>query len=205
MELKYVGAKPIVSSKGVSFDQSHPDRYTFLNAAVELLEAMSTKATGEEKVYLDNLSGKDYNGRQLADLLKKHCADKADVFASREEETNQLINKYRDQVAANDKITADERHAWLGNIKVMRDYYLQYITNENAYECALKALADRLHTLHTDKIIVPLGRNYGLVMSHVVPVLTDHKPPYDVTLSIETQGDQAVGIMDMNRSKPLAV
>ena len=29
MELKYVGAKPAVSARGVTFDQTKPDRYFF--------------------------------------------------------------------------------------------------------------------------------------------------------------------------------
>jgi hypothetical protein len=36
MKLKYVGAMPTVSSKGVGFDEFKPDKYTFLNASVEL-------------------------------------------------------------------------------------------------------------------------------------------------------------------------
>ncbi len=50
MELKYVGAKPAVSARGVSFDQTKPDRYTFLNAAVELLEVLSIEVKDGETV-----------------------------------------------------------------------------------------------------------------------------------------------------------
>lgn len=205
MELKYVGPEPIVSSRGVSFDKSKPDSYTFLNDAVELLEALSSITTEEREIYLNNLSGKDYGGRQLADLLKKHCADEADVFASREEETRELVKKYTDQVKENDRISADERSAWLGNIDIMRDYYLQHVTNENAYLCALNLLADQLHSLHIDEIIVPAGRNYGLVLSHLIPILTDHRPPYDATLSIDEKEGEMIVMLDMNRTKPLGV
>ena len=205
MELKYVGAKPIVSSKGVSFDVTQPDNYTFLNAAVELLEALSADTTGEGKVYLNNLSGKDYNGRQLAELLKKHCANEADVFASREEETSKMVNKYTDQVRENDRITADERSAWLGNIKAMRDYYLQYVTNENAYRCASNALADQLDRLHIDEVTLAAERNYGLVLSHLIPVLTHHRPPHDATLSVDDKDGAMVVTLDLNRSKPLNI
>jgi len=36
MQLKYVGAMPVVSEKGVGFDKTKPDKFTFLYAAVEL-------------------------------------------------------------------------------------------------------------------------------------------------------------------------
>ena len=205
MELKYVGARPIVSQHGVSFDKTKPDSYTFLNAAVELLEALSFDEVADKKVYLHNFSGKDYNGRQLVDLLKKHCADADEIFASREEETTKMIEKYTHDVEQNSRITADERTAWLGNIKTMRDYYLQYTTNENAYHCALKALADKIHSAHIEEVTFSLGRNYGLVVSHLVHVLAEHKPPYDATVSFEERDGNPVGILDMNRSKPLGV
>jgi hypothetical protein len=85
----------------------------------------------------------------------------------------------------------------------MRDYYLQYITNEAAYQCALNALADKIHDSHIDEITFPLGRNHGLVLSHLVDVLRDYRPPYDTTLSVEEKNGEAVGKLDMNRPVPL--
>jgi len=205
MELKYVGAKPRVSGRGVSFDQSQPDNYTFLTAAVELLEALSFEVTADKKIYLTPVSGKEYSGRELFELLKKHCSDLEDVFDSREEKTNALIEDYIEKVKENDKISADERRAWLGNIDIMRDYYLQYITNESAYQSALNALADKIHTSHIEEITFPLGRNHGLVLSHLIDVLQDHKPHYDATLTIEAKADEPHGKLNMNRPVPLDI
>jgi len=87
----------------------------------------------------------------------------------------------------------------------MRDYYLQYVTNESAYQCALNALADKIHNAHIEEITVPLGRNHGLVLSHLIDVLRDHKPPYDATFSVEEKDGILTGKLDMNRSKPLNV
>ena len=205
MKLKYVGAKPKVSGKGVTFDQTKPDRYTFLNAAVELLEALSFEAKEDKKVYLYDVQKKEYNSRKLTELLTKHCGDLDAIFDSREETTKALIKKYTDKVKKNDKISKDERSAWLGNIKIMYDYYLQYVTNESAYECALNALAEKIHKSHIETITFPIGRNHGLVLSHLVDVLRDHKPPYDATLSVKDVNGVAVGELDMNRPVPLDI
>ena len=205
IKLKYVGAKPKVSGRGVTFDQTKPDRYTFLNAAVELLEALSFEAKKDKEIYLYDVQNKEYNSRKLTELLKKHCGDLDAVFASREEITKAMIKKYTDKVKKNDKIGKDERRAWLGNIKVMHDYYLQYVTNESAYECALNALAKKIHKSHIETITFPLGRNHGLVLSHLVDVLRDHKPPYDATLRVKDDNGVAVGELDMNRAVPLDI
>ena len=203
MKLKYVGAKPMVSGRGVTFDQTEPDKYTYLNATVELLEALSFQLADDKQVYLYNTQGKERSGSELVDLLKKHCANPEEAFTNLQEKTEALIEKYTSKVEANDTISADERKAWLGNIKSMTDYYLQYVTNESAYECALNALADKIHESGIEEITFTLGRDHGLVMSHLIPVLKDHKPPYDATLGIEEQKGEKVGKLDMNRPKPL--
>ncbi len=205
MKLKYVGSRPKVSPKGVTFDQTKPDRYTFLNAAVELLEALSFEAKEGQKVYLHDVKKKEYSSRKLTELLTKHCGDLDAIFESREEKTNALIKKYVNRVKKNDKISKIEREAWLGNIKIMRDYYLQYVTNESAYECALNALAEKIHKSHIEEVTFPLGRNHGLVLSHLVDVLRDHRPPYDVTLSVESKHGEPFGRLDMNRAVPLNI
>lgn len=206
MELKYVGAKPSVSAKGVSFDQTKPDRYTFLNAAVELLEALDFKTTADKKVYLYTIPGKERHGHELADMLKKHCSDPEEAFEDIQEKTSALIEKYTRKVKENERLSVDERRAWLGNIEIMRDYYLQYVTNENAYKCTLEALADKIHDAHIEEITFPLGRNHGLVISHLIDVLRDHKPPYDATLSVEEKEEGVLmGKLDMNRSQPLNI
>jgi len=205
MQLKYVGAKPSVSAKGVSFDQSKPDRYTFLNAAVEILEALNNTEVVERKVDLRGMEPKIYKPDELLELLKKYCSNVDEIFENREERTNELIDKYRLRVQNNPTITEDERRAWLGNVDIMRDYYLQYVTNESAYECALNALADKIHESHINDIIFPLGNNYGLVFSHLIPVLTDHKPPYDAEFIWEKIDGETMGRIDMHRPTPVNV
>jgi transposase-like protein len=199
MKLKYVGAKPSVSQHGVSFDQTKPDKYTFLNAAVELLEALSFENKGDRQIYLYDVEGKTYSSSELVEMLKKHCKNLEEVFSSREEKTNELIKKYTTRVEENQNLAEDDKRAWLGNIKIMRDYYLQYITNESAYDCALEALADKIDKLHIEDVTFPVGRNYGLVLSHLISVLSDHKPPYDATLTFEDRDGEAFGKLDMNR------
>ncbi|MDF1880087.1 hypothetical protein JHD50_02020 [Sulfurimonas sp. MAG313] len=52
MKLKYVGAMPLISDKGVGFDHTQPDKYT---------------------LHLHNIRGKEYKGEELTSVLKKYC------------------------------------------------------------------------------------------------------------------------------------
>ena len=205
MKLTYVGAKPRVSSKGVTFDQTKPDKYTFLNAVVELLESFKINEKVDKSLHLESIAHKNYAGDELVDMLSKHCENPQKAFDTCQEDTNALIEKYTKQVENNSNLSKDEKIAWLGNIKYMRDYYLQYVTNESAYKCALHALADQIGKSHIDDIVFPMGRNYGLVTSHLVDILRDHKPAFDATLSIYMKDDIAMGKLNMNRSTPINI
>jgi hypothetical protein len=203
--LKYVGAKPRVSQHGVSFDQSKPDSYTFLSAAVELLETLDFNPSEGKKVNLHEIKEKEYSAASLITFVEKYCQDVDRIFDEGQEQTDALIREYREKVASNPQLSADEKRAWLGNIDIMRDYYLQYTTNERAYQCMLSVIADKIHENRIEQIRVPLGRNYGLVLSHLIQVLQDHKPPYDATMSIEEEHGIGYAVLDMNRPQPLDV
>jgi len=204
-QLKYVGAKPKVSQHGVSFDQSKPDSYTFLSAAAELLETLDFNPSEGKNVYLHDIQEREYSASALVGFLEKYCENVNTIFDEGQEHTNALVNEYREKVEANPNLSADERRAWLGNIDIMRDYYLQYTTNERAYQCILNVIADKIHQNHIELIRVPLGRNYGLVLSHLVPILQDHRPPYDATMTLESEHGIGYGLLHMNRSKPLEI
>ncbi len=120
MKLKEVGALPNISNKGVSFDHTQPDKYTYLNAAVELLEALSFGPT-ETTQHLHNTSGKVYSADELLELLKKHCTNLDDIFSSREDKTKAWIEELIERVKENQTISEDGRRAWLNNIEMMRD------------------------------------------------------------------------------------
>ena len=196
MELKYVGAMPVVSAKGIGFDQTKADKYTFLNAAVELLEALSFGPT-EMTQHLYNTEGKEYSSSELVQLLKKYCTNLDDVFATREEKANAMIEDLVARVNENKNLSDDERRAWLNNIKLMSDYYLQYVTNESAYKCALDSLAQAIHDARIHEVIFPMFRNYGAVLYDLITVLENRKSPIDAEINIEEDMNEFYGILSI--------
>ncbi len=192
MELKYVGAMPVVSNKGVGFDETKPDKYTFLNSAVELLEALNYGATETTK-HLHNVSGKEYSGSELMDILKKYCPNLTEVFSQSESKTDTLKKDLIQRVEENRLISEDGRRAWLNNIELMSDYYYQYVKNEAAYQCALKALGEEIHVARIKELTFPMYRNYGLVLHDLEYVLEHRKSPIDGVLTIETGKEGVFG------------
>jgi len=187
-----VGAMPVVSEKGVGFDQTKQDKYTLLNAAVELLEALSFGPTETTK-HLHNVSGKEYSGDELVSLLEKYSEDLDDKFSSSQSETDKLKEELIQRVNEHTSLNDDGRRAWLNNIELMSDYYYQYVTNETAYKCALEALGQAIHDARIQEVTFPMFRNYGLVLHDLDYVLRHRKSPIDSTLTVETGKDGLSG------------
>lgn len=204
MELKYVGDLPKVSSKGVSFDHTKPDKYTYLHAAVELLEALSYGATETTK-HLYQTKSQELNEKEIMVLLQKYCKNLDEVFASREDKSNELLETLLDRVRDNSEISDDEQRAWLNNIRLMKDYYFQYVTNESAYKCALDALADAVIEAKVEEVRIPLFRNYGIVLHDLIYVLEHKKPPVDTEMKIETTDGTLEGIVSFAHAIKLSI
>ena len=194
MQLKYVGAMPLVSAKGVGFDQTQQDKYTLLNAAIELIKALDFGAD-ERTQHLYHAESKTHTPQEMLDTLKAYCSDFDAIIESREKKAEALVENLTSRVKNNTTINEDERTAWLNNIALMEKYYYQYVTNASAYDAALHVISDEIHDAKIQEIRVPMFRNYGLVFHDLQYLLEQRKSPIDSELTIEHNEDGYIGIL----------
>jgi len=194
MDLKYVGDLPKVSKHGVSFDHSRPDKYMYLQAAAQLLEALSYGAT-ETTTHLYNTKDKDVSPSELLILLKKHVNNIDEVFDAREEKASKYVQDLIERVNDNDALATDDKTAWLGNIKLMKEYFFQYVANDSVYRAALSALSDEVYEGKIKEVSVPMFKNYGMVLNDLVDVLANRKAPIDSEITIEDIKGELIGTL----------
>jgi transcriptional regulator of heat shock response len=194
MQLKYVGDMPIVSKKGVGFDHTQPDKYIYLQAAAELLEALSYGVT-QTTQHLHNAKDAETSSSDLLALLKKHIKNIDKTFQTHDAKANEFVDGLIKRVEENDGLSEDEKIAWLGNIKMMKDYFYQYVANKSAYEAALDALSDEIHDAKIEEISVPMFKNYGMVINDLSSVLERRKAPIDSEMQIEQVRDELIGTL----------
>ena len=192
MKLQYVGNMPIVSKNGVGFDPLQPDKYLYLHAVLELLEALSYGAT-EQTQHLYKTQHKDIKPSELLEGLKTYIKNLDEIYQTREAKAEHLVDELIQRVKENDSLTDDERRAWLNNIDIMKDYYLQYVTNKIVYEAALDALADEIAVAKVKKVTIPMFRNYGIVLKDLQGVLERRKSPIDSKMKVESTPEGIVG------------
>ncbi len=194
MLLKYVGAMAIISSSGIGFDHTKPDKYIFLNAVVELLEAFSYGATSITK-HLHRLHETQYKGDELLEILKKYCPHLEEDFKLKKEKTDTLEKDLIQRIHDNNNLNEEEERTWLNNIELMKDYSYQYISNETAYISGLEVIGQEIHDARIQEMTFPMFRNYDLVLQDLIHVLENKKPPIDGVLDITMTKDGLVGIL----------
>jgi len=200
MKLTYIGPKPIVTQHGITFDKSEPDRFVFLHAAIEIIEVLedcvkdSSCSIKDGIVDLSHWDGMKFSDDEIQELVKKHCDNIEQIIDKREERLQQLLKELKENVNTASTLTSDEKEAWLGNIEIMKDYYMQFIENELAYECMLDVLIRDIKKRNIKEIIFALYRNYGFVFSYLKEMLINtSKYPLDAELKIETKDNKLVG------------
>ncbi|WP_353663111.1 hypothetical protein [Hydrogenimonas sp. SS33] len=181
--IKFVGPAPIVSDRGVRFDPSKPDKYIYLSAALQLAEAFDVRGEAHDIVYHPKSS--EFSETVINDMLQKYCPDLDKRVEERKEKARALAQDLKNRIESHPHISEEARRAWLGNIENMIGYYMQYVTNEEAYECLLERIADEVVKAKIKEIKLPLLNHFGMVLHHLAERLEQRKPPVDSEFHVE--------------------
>ena len=183
MQIHYVGPKPIISKSGISFDAEHDDRYTYLNIVIQLLQALD-KDSFEENTYQYPADTKRLDDKEILDGIRHYCGDLDAIIKENIDAENSQIDKEIKEAKENKSLSADEQEALINNIELMRNYRLQYITNETLYDRAVRHLADQVKKTDIDYIIVPMFQRFASILHSVQNEIASQKIPVDTRMSI---------------------
>ncbi len=196
MQIKYVGPKPLISKTGISFDSQHDDRYTYLNIAVQLLQALDHHYF-EDKTYQYAIDSKRLTDSEVAEGLKKYCKDLEKVVQASIKEEQAMIEDEILRVNENTTMSDIEKEALIKNINIMRSYKLQYSTNETLYNCAVRSLALKVKQEQIDYIVVPMFQRFAAVLHSVQDELAEQKFSIDSRMEIYEEDGRLLARMEV--------
>ncbi len=197
-KVKFVGPAPVVSDKGVRFDTNRPDKYIYLGAALQLAEAFDVRGEARDIVYHPKTS--ELSETVINDLLEKYCQDLDKRVEERKEKAKNMGEDLRRRVSEATTLSEEARRAWLANIDAMYDYYLQYVTNEEAYDCVLERIADEIVAARIKEIKIPLLNHFGMVLHQLADVLENRRPPIDSEFQVEQTPQGLVAVMKLRHA-----
>ncbi len=183
MKLKYVGPKPIISYKGIDFDNNKEDKFAYLNIVVQLLKAVDHDYF-EEKTYTYEADASRLTADELLSELKKYCPKIEHLMESQnhqiEDEILHDIKRARENLLLKD----EERTVLESNIHLMHDYLIQRSINKTVYYCAVDALASFFQKGNLDYMVTPMFQKFFHVLHSVQGSIKRQKFGLDTKLEI---------------------
>ena len=189
MDLKYVGPKPIISHRGIDFDNNKDDKYVYLNIVVQFLHALDHDYF-EDKTYYYELGTDRLSHGEMMSVLKEYCTDFDTIVEKENHNVEDEIFHNLQRAHENEVLTEEDKDALQENIKIMHDYMVQRSINKSIYYCAIEALAEILKKDHIDFIIVPMYQKFIHVLHSVQGSLLRQKVPIDTKIDIYQEGDE---------------
>lgn len=196
MQIKYVGPKPVISKSGIGFASEYDDRYTYLNILIQLLQALDNDYF-ENKTYQYAIDSKRLNDNEIVAGLLHYCGNLDDVISRSIEEENAEIESELKRAKGDKTLSETEKDALVKNIEVMRNYRLQYATNDTLYNCAIRVLANQIKKEDLDYIIVPMFQRFAAILRSVQDELADQKFPIDITTHIYEEDGKLMAKMEV--------
>jgi hypothetical protein len=188
MKLKYVGPHVTIDRNGMTFDHDKEDKYVYLNAAIQLMKALSpdnlnlVEKTFRYEAPVDQSFRFDVNETSIPpselEMMAKNSCPLFDDIVDHAIKHAELYLENATERAKHNKIISDiGREAMLKNIGLMRDYIIQRSINNDVYECIVEQLAEMVKDEHIDYIVVPLWKRFALVLRQVEKVLINQRFP----------------------------
>lgn len=199
MQIKYVGPKPLISKTGIGFDPQHDDRYTYLNIAVQLLQALDHHYF-ENRTYQYAVDNKRLSDNEVVQGLKKYCEDLEQVVQESINAEETVIEDEIIRTKENSTMSDIEKETLIKNINIMRNYRLQYSTNETLYNCAVRTLSLKVKQEHIDYIIVPMFQRFAAVLHSVQDELAKQKFAVDSKMEIYEEDGRLMAKMEVKNT-----
>lgn len=187
MFLKYVGPKPVISPKGVSFKNAKEDKYLYLNITLQLLQALEGK--GGKTIEYD-LNTKRLNDQEIQGLILNYIPNMENTIDKQISNYKEKLEKELDTAKNRYMLNDAEKSVYVKNLELMEEYRIQRAKNKICYEYAIETLCEMIRENRTEKIALPFYEKFSHVLKSIETTLVMNKPPVSSKISIFKEGEK---------------
>ncbi len=126
MKLEYAGLKPVITEHGISFKEGKDDKFSYFPFVFEVLNALDNNyesiKTHSHQIKIENFN--------FSQTINKLLAINPNIQVSIDKEIeNYLIHleNEENEIKSRTNLSDIEKEIYLTNLKLMRDYKIQYI------------------------------------------------------------------------------
>ncbi len=174
MKVEYAGPKPIIDEKGIFFKDGKEDKFVYLTFAIDILNSINHPYE-EKKVYSNQINHKNLSSNEVLDILLK-------FHPNLENTMNREISSYLIHLDNEEKEIADrttlldiEKHAYISNLKLMKNYKIQRAKNKIFYFHCIQTIVELIIKHKIKKLEMPFNEKFWHILQTIEGELSRHR------------------------------
>ncbi|QKF73346.1 hypothetical protein AFAEC_1181 [Aliarcobacter faecis] len=180
MKFEYIGFRPIISQKGISFKQGKDDKYIYLPYAYELLDTVNSDYDVNKSHSYSIKIDKSNIDKLYKELLALNPNLKEDINSKLEEYKKQIEIKHN-EIENRKNLSEIEKNIYLNNLKYMKDYRINRAKNKIFYYSAIYNIANLIRNKKIKKLDIPFNEKFWHTLKTLQGVLSAEKVNSNLT------------------------
>lgn len=160
MNLEYVGHKPVISHTGVDFSIGKEDKYVYIEPAAQMIDFLNNLDTTKKAMLNPK---KVLNEAEVLSTLHKYRPNFDKFYDKKISNYEKKIYDEIEEVNQQSTLKEVEKEVLINNLKLMKDYRLQRVTNKLVYEELINGCVE----LIMEKRVVEIDMPFSLTFVHV--------------------------------------
>lgn len=174
MEVKYSGPRPVITEHGISFKNGKEDKYVYLMASLQILQAID-RSFEDKKSYSYDLQTKRLENDEMLEILKQY---EPDIQKIAEDEMIEYSHKLDEEIESIDNralLNPLEKQTLKNNLKLMKDYRIQRAVNKIYYMHTIKDIARIIKREQIKEIDAPFYEKFWHILQTIEGELARHR------------------------------
>ena len=174
MKIELAGSKPHIDERGITFKDGKEDKFIYIPYAIDLLKALEHDYT-QNKKNSSQIDHKNLSGDEIIAILKKY-------YPNLEDTINKEIKNYETHLDDEEKhvdtlktLSQIEKDAFVGNLRIMREYKTKRAINKILYFHCLDAIVDTIIKYKIKGIDTPFNGKFWHILQTLEGELSKHR------------------------------
>lgn len=199
MKLKYAGPKPMISEHGISFKDGKEDKYVYLSIAIQILKAIDHD-TATNGHYEYDSTAQRLDDEQMQEIIVSYHPHLETIMKQEIDGYLVHLDNEIEDVKKSPIFTPIEKEAYIGNLKIMKEYKIQRAKNKIFYMHAIDTIVEVIKARKIKKISTPFFEKFWHTLQTIQGHLATSKRGLKSDLKIVTNDDIMYAILTIDNN-----
>lgn len=199
MKLKYAGPKPMISEHGISFKDGKEDKYVYLIIAIQILHAIDHE-TPTNGHYEYNIDMQRLTDEQMQEFIMTYHPNLNTTMTKEIDSYLVHLDNEIEDVKKSPIFSPIEKEAYIGNLKIMKEYKIQRAKNKIFYMHAIDTIVEVIKARKIKKISTPFYEKFWHTLQTIQGHLATTKRSLKSDLKIVTNDDTMYAILTIDNN-----